>query len=115
MPKGVLTMTEMPASNTFHIKFPGNIILEVHLQDPHPVHLTVRFPDNVGGVDFTYSPGLAPSLRGVAEPFGEVALEKGTDYPTRVRPSSPALATTAHVLAMNQIGIEFNEPGGSRM
>jgi hypothetical protein len=33
---------------TFYIQFPGNIMLEVHLQNPHPVNLTVRFSDNSG-------------------------------------------------------------------
>jgi hypothetical protein len=108
-------MTEMPDSNTFHIKFPGNIILEVHLQDPHPVHLTVRFPDNAGGVNFSYSPELPRNLRGRADTFGPVIPEKGTDYANRVRPSSPIGAATAHASVMNEIAIEFNDPGGSRM
>lgn len=46
----------MADAKIFHIKFPGNIILEVHLQNPHPVNLTVRFADGASGVNFSYSP-----------------------------------------------------------
>jgi hypothetical protein len=95
----------MADEKTYHIKFPGNITLEVHLQKPHPVNLTVRFPDQVSGVTFSYSPEGA----GVASHFGSVVHEHGTSDPeNRVRPATaPSLGT--------DVAIQYNDPGGSRM
>lgn len=100
----------MPDNKTFHIQFPGDLTLEVHLQNPHPVNLTVRFPDQVSHVDFSYSPDSG----GQAKYFGSFERDSGAKFEIRVRPSSPAGASATLGSPMNIAAIEFNDPGGSR-
>jgi hypothetical protein len=96
-------------ARTFHIKFPGDIILGVQLQDPHPVNLTVTFPNGGGGVKFSYS----HEHGGKEELFGSAVREDGSKYQNRVRPA-PARAARAVGSAANDVAIEYNDPGGSR-
>jgi hypothetical protein len=100
----------MADENVYHIKFPGNVILEVQLQKPHPVNLTVKFA-NGSGVNFSYSPEGV----GKADSFGSVVQERGTsDFENRVRPVAiPAGSATG--IPGNAIAIEYDDPGGSRM
>lgn len=101
----------MPDKNIYHITFPGNITLEVHLQKPHPVNLKVVFPDKVSGVDFSYSPEGV----GAATPFGFFDHEKNTSEPeNRVRPKTTPAASAGRSPGMD-LAIQYNDPGGSRM
>jgi len=95
---------------TYHIQFPGNIMLEVHLQNPYPVNLTVRFSDN-SGVNFSYS----GANHGTVETFGSAVPESGTSaFDTRLRPAT-APAAGAMAAAGVDVSILYNDPGGSRM
>jgi len=101
----------MPDKDIYHITFPGNLTLEVHLQKPHPVNLRVVFPDKVSGVDFSYSPAGV----GAATPFGPVDHEHGTSDPeNRVRPKTTPAASAGGSPGID-LAIQYNDPGGSRM
>ena len=100
----------MADENVYHIKFPGNITLEVQLQKPYPVNLRVKFDDS-SGVKFSYS---ADGV-GKAETFGTVVQERGTsDFENRVRPAAIP-AGIASGIPGDAIAIEYDDPGGSRM
>jgi hypothetical protein len=109
---------------TFYIQFPGNIMLEVHLQNPHPVNLTVRFSDN-SGVIFSYSPDSPGTHKGKAEMLGSTKPESGpfasaktkggtSGFDTRLRPAT-APAAGAIAGSGGDVFILYNDPGGSRM
>lgn len=102
---------------TFHIQFPGNIMLEVHLQNPHPVNLTVKFSDD-SGVNFSYSPDSPGTHKGKAEYFGSANPKTGT-----FASAKPGVSTSsfdrklppASTPAGSDVFILYNDPGGSRM
>jgi len=101
----------MADENIYHIKFPGNITLEVTLQKPHPVNLKIKFPDQISGVRFSYSPEGV----GEAMPFGNFDHEHSASDPeNRVRPKTTPGASAAGAASID-LALEYNDPGGSRM
>jgi|SRR5882672_5956396 len=109
---------------TFYIQFPGNIMLEVHLQNPHPINLTIRFSDD-SGVKFSYSPDAPGTHKGKAEYFGSANPKPGTfasakpgggtsSFDSKLPPAT-APASGAVGASGGDVFILYNDPGGSRM
>ena len=107
----------MPNPDLYDIRFPGDITLRVLLQHPHPLDLTVIFADG-SGVHFTYGPdhdnkGKA-DVTGGADHQVLSHVDPDTDY-VRVRPASQRGISSSALSPATDIGIQYYEPGGSRM
>lgn len=106
----------MAESNVYHVRFPGGITLEVRLQDPHPVDLTVKFSDG-SGVHFTYAPDKGN--HGNADTFGGAAREPASGIVpgtlVRVRPAKSTGSGMLAGPATTDVAIQYYEPQGSRM
>jgi len=99
-------------AHDYPIQFPGGITVVVHLQNPHPVDLSVNFADG-GGVHFTYLPDHGN--KGRADLIGTAKKEIGSGgFDFRVRPGSSGPTSSAGSPA-SDIAIQFNDPGGSHM
>ena len=108
---------------TFHIQFPSNIMLEVRLENPHPVHMRVRFSDN-SSVEFSYEPDSADTHKGTAVyhgtkrdhpgPFTSARPDIDPSFDTKL---GPATAPAGGVVGASggDVFILYNDPGGSRM
>ena len=101
----------MADPNVYHIKFPGDITLEVLLQNPHPLDLSVKFSDGTG-VHFTYDPDHGN--KGKADLIGTKPEKISGTFDTRVRPGSLGTAG-ATGSPRTDVAIQYNDPGGSRM
>jgi hypothetical protein len=98
-------------AHDYSIQFPGGITLVVHLQNPHPVDMTVKFSDG-GGVHFTYP--ADHDNKGKVEFIEPVICEPGSGFDHRVRPGSLGTSNATGSPA-SDVAIQYNDPEGSHM